>query len=241
MAGVRRGDRLEHLGVGAGVVVGGEVALRDGGPARVAHGYSGRRLPFIFRAASEQRNSSAVGDLLGGGEGAERLVGVVGAHLRGQDRVDDEDVRGRRRAGLAEACRRAPGSTTRPPPWSRRRRRWCPPAPGPGRRRRGRSARARSRRADRRRRGWCGSPCARAGRAATRSPRAAWSPAARPPSSRRPGAGGRRRGRSARRASRPTRARRLSSSRSTTRASIAVGVEAEVGDERRRGAPGRGR
>ena len=54
--------------------------------------------------------------------------------------------------------------------------------------------------------GACGSRCARAGRGATRSRRAAPSRAARRPSSRRPGAAGRRRGRSARRARRPSRA-----------------------------------
>ncbi len=47
------GDRLEHLRMGAGVVVGGEAArVRARGGA---HGCSSRRWPFIRPAASEQR------------------------------------------------------------------------------------------------------------------------------------------------------------------------------------------
>ena len=54
MVDVRPGDRLEDLGVGPRVVVGGE-ATRIG----EAHGCSSSRWPFMRPAASEQRYTSA--------------------------------------------------------------------------------------------------------------------------------------------------------------------------------------
>ena len=77
MADVGGGDRLEHLGVGAGVVVGGEVdAPRRRRVGASLTGRARRRLPFIFAGAVGAEERERVGDVLGGGEGLERLVGV---------------------------------------------------------------------------------------------------------------------------------------------------------------------
>ena len=92
--------------MGAGVVVGGEV----GGASRVPLTGERRRLPFILRGGVGAEEGDRVGDVLGRGEGLERLVGVLLAHLRGEDRVDDDDVRGRRRL----ASRKRVGERQRP-------------------------------------------------------------------------------------------------------------------------------
>ena len=184
-------------------------------------GGAASRLPFILRAASEQRKAIASAIVLGGGEGLERLVRVLLAHLRGEDRVDDDDVRGRRRVGLAEVSRRAPASRPRPRPWRRRRRRWCRPGPAPATEETstkrpcsalGEGVGEGAGRVDAR--------CGRAGRAATRSRRAApsasGSPPRQPPTRCSEAVDARR---SARRAPSAHSRAASSSSRSTTRAS----------------------
>ena len=94
VAVVGRRDRLEDLRVGAGVVVAGEAAAG-------AHGCSASRWPFIRPPSSEQRKAIASARCSAGVKVAIRLVRVGLAHLRGEDRVDDDDVGGR--AGALEA------------------------------------------------------------------------------------------------------------------------------------------
>ena len=95
MVDVGRGDRLEHLRMGAGVVVGGEAArirARSG-----AHGCSSRALAVHPAGGVGAEVGQGVGDRLRRGERRVLLVRVPLPHRRRQDRVDDDDVGGRRR------------------------------------------------------------------------------------------------------------------------------------------------
>src|SRR5262245_22834357 len=51
-------------------------------------------LPVHVRGGVGAEEGERVGDVLGWREGRELLAGILLAHPRGQDRVDDDDVRG---------------------------------------------------------------------------------------------------------------------------------------------------
>ncbi len=229
MSDVGRRDRLDDLRMGRR----SSCRWRSRGPSsRVQREPLAVHPPTLVRAEERDR----LGEVLGRGEGRICLLGVGLAHLRGEDRVDDDDVGGG--AGALEAVGESQGPGLRRSLGRGVDRVVVGGLLGLLGARPGRSGRNRWPRAPRGSRGSCAGRCGSAGRGGGPSPRAAPRAGACRPSSRRPGGPAHRPCRSARPGSRTSRRRRRDRvGRPPARPSAPRGCRPRRGS--RRDAPGR--